>query len=193
MERRAIAPGQSDPGHFVNPGIYPRVSPEIFSATYSRRIALGSGESNRLSSPAANTSDDASGLKSQERPARIMIVDDHEAVRRGLRAALSGAGWQICGEATNGREAVEEASRLRPDLIILDVSMPIMNGLEAAKLILGADPHAKIVAFTMHESQQIKNEMEKIGVQAQATKSAPLTDLLATIRSVLAKGSPRVP
>ena len=120
-----------------------------------------------------------------------MIVDDHEAVRRGLRAELAGAGWQICGEATNGRDAIDEATRLRPDLIILDVSMPIMNGLEAAKMILGADPRVKIVAFTMHESQQIKNEMERIGVHAQATKSAPLTELLATIRSILAKGSPQ--
>jgi len=185
------APEKSNPAPFLETGLFSRFSPPIASSVSPEWATADSQTPNRPSS-ASNFAADDSGLKNEERPVRIMIVDDHEALRRGLRAALAGAGWQICGEATNGREAIDEAARLKPDLIILDVSMPIMNGLEAAKAILGADTRVKIVAFTMHESQQIKNEMERIGVHAQAAKSAPLADLLATIKSVLAKGSPRV-
>jgi CheY-like chemotaxis protein len=118
---------------------------------------------------------------------RVLIADDHEAVRRGLRSALWGAGWQVCGEATNGREAIAKAQELTPDVVILDVSMPVMGGLEAAPEILKASPHTKVVAFTMHESQQIRNEMLRLGVHGVAIKSAPLSKLLDTIKSVLKK------
>ncbi|HVB56188.1 MAG TPA: response regulator transcription factor [Candidatus Acidoferrales bacterium] len=118
---------------------------------------------------------------------RILIADDHEAVRRGLRSAIIGMGWQVCGEARDGKEAIEQARALNPDLVILDVSMPVMSGLEAAPQILQSAPRTKVVAFTMHESQQMKDEMAKIGVHGFAIKSAPLAQLLETIRSVLAK------
>lgn len=115
---------------------------------------------------------------------RVLIADDHEAVRRGLRSALVGAGWQVCGEAVNGQEAIDKVKELLPDVVILDVSMPIMGGLEAAPQILKSTPATKIVAFTMHESQQIRAEMARIGVHGIAVKSAPLSNLLATIMSV---------
>jgi DNA-binding NarL/FixJ family response regulator len=120
----------------------------------------------------------------QGAPLRVLIVDDHEAVRKGLRSAMLGAGWQVCGEACNGKEAVERAADLEPDLVILDVSMPIMGGLEAAPQILKLVPKAKVVVFTMHESQQIRVEVARVGVHAMAVKSAPLTCLLDTIKSV---------
>jgi DNA-binding NarL/FixJ family response regulator len=113
-----------------------------------------------------------------------LIADDHEAVRRGLRSALVGAGWQVCGEAVNGQEAINKVKELLPDVVILDISMPIMGGLEAAPEILKSAPATKIVAFTMHESQQIRTEMARIGVHGIAVKSAPLSNLLATIMSV---------
>jgi CheY-like chemotaxis protein len=116
---------------------------------------------------------------------RVLIADDHEAVRRGLKSAVMGAGWVVCGEATNGKEAIDLARDLGPDIIVLDISMPVMGGLEAAPFILRAAPKAKVVAFTMHESQQIKNEVARIGVHALAVKSAPLSELLQTIRSVI--------
>jgi CheY-like chemotaxis protein len=116
---------------------------------------------------------------------RILIADDHEAVRRGLRSALLGAGWEVCGEATNGREAIAKAMELHPDLVVLDVSMPMMGGLEAAPQILRTDPQVKVVIFTMHESQQIKNEMISLGVHGLAVKSAPLGNLLQTIKNAL--------
>jgi DNA-binding NarL/FixJ family response regulator len=118
---------------------------------------------------------------------RILIADDHEAVRRGLRSALTGAGWEICGEASNGKEAIAKTLELQPDLILLDVSMPQMGGLEAAPKILSSAPGVKVVVFTMHESQQIKNEMVNMGVHGLAIKSAPLGNLLDTIKRVLAK------
>lgn len=95
------------------------------------------------------------------------------------------AGWQVCGEAANGREAIDRASELNPDLVILDISMPVMGGLEAAREILKKDQTVKIVVFTMHESQQMRDEMERIGVHAVAVKSAPIGDLLDAVKSVL--------
>lgn len=115
---------------------------------------------------------------------RILIADDHEAVRRGLRSALSGAGWRICGEAVDGRDAIQKTMELKPDLLILDVSMPNLGGLEAAREILKSSKQTKILIFTMHESKQIRDETAAIGVHAMAIKSAPLSTLLATIDSL---------
>lgn len=123
----------------------------------------------------------------RERPVRFLIVDDHEAMRRGLRSALGGAGWEVCAEASNGREAIDKVRELHPDVVILDISMPVMSGIEAAPEILKVAPRTKIVAFTMHESQQVKNEIARIGVHGLAVKSRPLSDLLETIESVLSR------
>jgi CheY-like chemotaxis protein len=116
---------------------------------------------------------------------RVLIVDDHEAVRRGLKSAVIGTGWDVCGEAINGKEAIEMARELQPDVVVLDISMPVMGGLEAAPHIRKAAPNAKVVAFTMHESQQIRNEVARIGVHGLAVKSAPLSNLLETVKSVV--------
>jgi DNA-binding NarL/FixJ family response regulator len=123
----------------------------------------------------------------REGSARILIADDHEAVRRGLRSVLLGAGWEVCGEASNGNEAIAKTIELQPDLVILDVSMPVMGGLEAAPAILKSTPQVKVIVFTMHESQQIKKEMNSLGVHGLAVKSAPLGHLLDTIKSVLGR------
>jgi DNA-binding NarL/FixJ family response regulator len=125
-----------------------------------------------------------------EKPIRILIADDHEAIRRGLRSALTAAGWEVCADVVNGKDAVEKTAELKPDLIILDVSMPVMGGLDAARLIRRADPDAKIVMFTMHESQQIKDEISRIGAQGHAVKSAPMKQLLETIKTVLGAHQP---
>jgi DNA-binding NarL/FixJ family response regulator len=125
-----------------------------------------------------------------EKPIRILIADDHEAIRRGLRSALTAAGWEVCADVVNGKDAVEKTAELKPDLIILDVSMPVMGGLDAARLIRRADPDAKIVMFTMHESQQIKDEILRIGAQGHAVKSAPMKQLLDTIKTVLGTRQP---
>ena len=116
---------------------------------------------------------------------KILIADDHEAVRRGLRSAVVSAGWDLCGEAAHGKEAVEKVQELNPDLIILDLSMPVMNGLDAAREIRKKAPNVKIVGFTMHESVQVREQASAIGFHALAAKSAPLGNLLATVKSVL--------
>jgi CheY-like chemotaxis protein len=123
---------------------------------------------------------------SRSRQFRILIVDDHEALRRGLKSAVTGAGWQVCGEAANGKEAIDKTLSLQPDLVILDLSMPVMGGFDAAREIRRSAPKVKLVVFTMHESQQVREETTRIGVHALAVKSAPLTNLLDTIRQVLA-------
>lgn len=101
-----------------------------------------------------------------------------------MRAALLGAGWKIIGEAVDGRDAIQKNTELRPDLVILDISMPNIGGLEAAREILKSSKQTKILVFTMHESKQIREETAAIGVHALAVKSAPLSTLLATIDSL---------
>lgn len=135
----------------------------------------------RVASVAADSVEKADDRKTTF---RILIADDHEAVRRGLRSALSGAGWRICGEAVDGRDAIQKTMELKPDLLILDVSMPNLGGLEAAREILKSSKQTKILIFTMHESKQIRDETAAIGVHAMAIKSAPLSTLLATIDSL---------
>lgn len=124
---------------------------------------------------------------------KILIADDHEAVRRGLRFAVASAGWELCGEAVHGKDAVEKVQALNPDLVILDLSMPVMNGLDAAREIRKKAPNVKIVGFTMHESLQVKEQTTMIGFHALAAKSAPLGDLLATVKSVLEASSLSLP
>ncbi len=87
---------------------------------------------------------------------RILIVDDHEIVRRGLRALLSSRSkWEVVAEAATGREAVESARRLKPDIVILDITMPDSNGLDAARIISRELPRTEILILTMHESLQL--------------------------------------
>ncbi|MGH9572602.1 MAG: response regulator [Candidatus Acidiferrales bacterium] len=156
------------------------VSPHFYlSAVSAPTVARGKG-----GAPDAAEND---GRKPEagKKTYRILIADDHEALRRGLRSALLGAGWQVCGEAADGKQAVEKTAELKPDLVLLDLSMPVMSGHEAAREILRNNPAVKIVVFTMHESQQVRDALSKIGVHALAVKSAPLSLLLDTIQTVL--------
>ena len=135
------------------------------------------------SSKSTSASDDSSAAARKR--FKILIADDHEAVRRGLRSAVVSAGWELCGEAVHGQDAVEKVEVLKPDLIILDLSMPVMNGLDAAREIRKKAPSVKIVGFTMHETVQVREQTSLIGFHALAAKSAPLGNLLATIKTVL--------
>src|SRR5260370_38728215 len=86
---------------------------------------------------------------------RILIADDHEVARKGIRSLLEDhAGWEVCGEARDGREAVEYAGKLKPDVLLLDIGMPNLNGLDAARQILATDPEARILILTVHDSSQ---------------------------------------
>ena len=87
---------------------------------------------------------------------RILLADDHEVVRQGLRVLLEAQpGWEVVGEAQNGREAVDKVRNLKPDIVVLDVTMPELNGLEATRQILKSAPQTEVLVLTMHESEQV--------------------------------------
>lgn len=119
---------------------------------------------------------------------RILVVDDMQAIRRSLRLRIEKeTDWEICGEAENGREAVERVQELRPDVVLLDLSMPIMNGLDAARQIKSMAPHTRILMFTLHTYPQLLDEARKAGITGVLSKSgAAGSDLLHALRSLLA-------
>jgi len=116
---------------------------------------------------------------------RILIAEDNDAVRRGVVGLLSfEAGWKVCGEARDGSEALQKARELRPDLILLDISMPGMNGLEAARLLRQELPEAKILVISQHDPIQLLPRVVEAGGNGCVDKSRLATDLLASIRSI---------
>jgi DNA-binding NarL/FixJ family response regulator len=119
------------------------------------------------------------------KPVRILIADDHDVVRRGVRAVLEGqAGWVLCGEASTGREAVAKAIDLQPDVVVLDISMPELNGLEPTRQIRRA-VSAKILILTVHESDQVVTEVLDAGAHGYVLKTDAGRTLVEAIRTVL--------
>ncbi len=118
-------------------------------------------------------------------PFRILIADDHEIVRHGLRALIDNhPGWQVCAEATDGRDAVDKARELLPELALLDVGMPQLNGLDAARQILDFAPETRILILTMHESEQIVREVLEVGARGFLLKSDAARDLVSAIEAL---------
>jgi DNA-binding NarL/FixJ family response regulator len=116
---------------------------------------------------------------------RILIADDHEVARHGIRALLEAhAGWEVCAEAKDGREAVELASTTNPALILLDIGMPNLNGLEAARKILAASPDVPILILTMHDSDQVVREVLRVGARGFLLKSDAGRDLVAAVEAL---------
>ena len=116
---------------------------------------------------------------------RILIVDDHEAVRAGVRAILqSREGLEVCGEAANGREAVAKAQKLLPDLVILDITMPVLDGFSAAREIHKLLPNVAILLLSMHESPNLMNIAKSSGASGYVSKSEGAAMLLRAVDSV---------
>ena len=118
-------------------------------------------------------------------PLRLLVADDHEIVRKGLRALLEAQpGWQVTAEASDGREAVEKAKEVKPDITVLDIGMPSLNGLEAARQMLKNDSRSKILILTMHESDTLIREVLDVGARGYVLKTDANRDLVTAVNAV---------
>jgi DNA-binding NarL/FixJ family response regulator len=117
---------------------------------------------------------------------RILIVDDHEIFRKGIRSLLeSCASWEVCGEASNGLEAVEAARKLAPDIVVMDIGMPYVNGLQATKQIRKELPETRVLILSQHDSPHMLTTAAEAGAFAYVTKSQVAHDLLAALDAVV--------
>jgi len=118
-------------------------------------------------------------------PFRILLADDHEVVRAGLRALLEEqSGWEVVAEAVDGRDAVEKASKLRPDAVVIDIAMPSLNGLEAVRQIVKAVPNAKVLVLTMYDSDPLIQQVLQAGARGYLLKSDAGRDLVSAIEAL---------
>lgn len=116
---------------------------------------------------------------------KILIADDHEVARKGIRCLLENhAGWEVCGEARDGREAVTYAGELKPDVFLMDIGMPNLNGLDAARQILAINPEARILILTVHDSEQVVREVLAAGARGFLLKSDAGRDLVAAVEAL---------
>jgi DNA-binding NarL/FixJ family response regulator len=116
---------------------------------------------------------------------RIVVVDDHAVVRRGVRALLeSQPGWEVSAEATTGREAVEVAKRLQPDIVVLDLTLPELNGLDATRQILKESPRTEVLVLTMHHSEELARNVLQAGARGYVLKSDADENLIAAVDSL---------
>jgi DNA-binding NarL/FixJ family response regulator len=121
---------------------------------------------------------------------RILVADDHEITRRGMRGLLeAGHDWTVCAEARNGREAVALAASNAPDVAILDLAMPELNGVEAARQILRVSTKTKVLIFTMQDAEQLANEVLAAGAHGYVLKSEAASELVAAVAAV-SSGAP---
>jgi DNA-binding NarL/FixJ family response regulator len=117
---------------------------------------------------------------------RILVADDHDVIKRGLRALLeSKVGWTVVAQASNGREAVEQAEMHKPDVAVLDISMPELSGLEAARRIRKASPETEVLFLTVHNSAEMVQEALDAGGRGYVLKSDVGCDLLAAVEAAL--------
>jgi DNA-binding NarL/FixJ family response regulator len=116
---------------------------------------------------------------------RILVVDDHAVVRRGVRSLLeSHEGWEVCGEATTGRDAVEQSRRLRPDVVVMDLSLPGLNGLDATRQILKDAPDTEVLVLTMHRSEELARDVLQAGARGYVLKSDADANLIMAVDSL---------
>lgn len=116
---------------------------------------------------------------------RILIVDDHDIIRRGIRAVLSSRqGWEVCAEAATGREAVAKAEAYKPDIVVMDITMPELNGLEAARQIRKILPKTEILVLSLHFTDQLVREAVDAGAHGYLLKSDTDRDLITAVEAL---------
>jgi DNA-binding NarL/FixJ family response regulator len=124
-------------------------------------------------------------LQEPERVTRVLIADDHESVRRGLRELIrTENGFEVCGEAGDGRQVIEKAKELKPDVVVLDIGMPELNGIEATRQIVRWNPRIEVLVLTVFESEQTIGEILNAGARGYLLKSDVARDLLFAIKSL---------
>jgi DNA-binding NarL/FixJ family response regulator len=120
-------------------------------------------------------------------PLRLFLADDHEIVRFGLRNLLeSQFGWSVVGEAANGKDAIDEVLRLNPDVTLLDISMPGVNGFDASRQILAAGSRTKIIILSVHDSAEVLEQVLDSGARGYVLKSDAIRELVAAVDAVRA-------
>jgi DNA-binding NarL/FixJ family response regulator len=122
-------------------------------------------------------------------PHKILVVDDHEPMRRRIRSFLEWEGLDVCAEAANGREAIEKTKEHMPDLAILNLSMPVMSGLQAIPEMLKCAPQLKIVIFTLDDLEELRQHAFRLGAQGYVSKYDPPRRVSTTLRQVLTEFS----
>ncbi len=123
-------------------------------------------------------------LEASRKTSRMLLVDDHPVVRDGLRPLLEHEGFEVVGEASNGHEAITLSQKLTPDVIVLDISMPLLNGIEAAREILKAHPKTKIIVLSMYAESRYVLESLRAGIVGYVIKSMAASKLLEAIHAV---------
>jgi DNA-binding NarL/FixJ family response regulator len=125
---------------------------------------------------------------------RILITDDHAVVRRMLKLLIeTHSGWEVCGEAENGLEAIVKATELKPDLVIMDLAMPVMDGIRASREILAEMPTVPILMHTLHYSSELELEAKKVGVRRVVAKAQAGEELLNAIEALLDESGKTAP
>ncbi|SRR5713101_7503686 len=117
---------------------------------------------------------------------RVLVADDHEIMRMGIRNLLQfHSGWSVCAEASNGREAVEKTLQFHPDVVIMDITMPVLNGLEAARQIAAIQPQIPVILFSMHVSDDLCQHLRTDGIRGAVAKADAARDLAQAVEAVL--------
>jgi DNA-binding NarL/FixJ family response regulator len=121
---------------------------------------------------------------------KVLVVDDHSFIRRGVRSILEPfPEWELCGEAENGQDAIQKASELQPAVVVMDVSMPVMDGIAATEAIKRTHPHTQVVLLTLHNSQEVLRKGFQAGARGFVLKSDADGELLRALRVVVGDGS----
>src|SRR4030095_10627982 len=116
---------------------------------------------------------------------RVLLADDHQVMRRGLRAVIeTRAGWEVCAEVQTGRDAVVQAERLRPEIAVLDMTMPELNGLEATRQIRKISPQTEVLIFTGHETEELVHQVFEAGARSYILKTDGKDQLEAALRAL---------